>query len=82
LGLVANLLSCAKFHKRCTKDNERERKKERKKRERITITSLDRVEGIKTIKENQHARKKVKRKTRCICIAKIGNSKLCNIQID
>jgi len=81
LGLVANILSCAKVHKRCTKDNERGRKKERE-RERITITSLDIVEGIKTIKENQHARKKVKRKTRCICIAKIGNTKLCNIQID
>jgi hypothetical protein len=79
LGLVANILSCAKFHKRCTKDNERGRKKER---ERITISSLDIVEGIKTIKENQHARKKVKCKTRCICIAKIGNSELCNIQID
>ena len=52
--------------------------KQGRKEERTTTTSLNRVKGSKTIKENQHARKKVEGETRCIYIAKVENSKLWN----
>ena len=53
--------------------------KQGRKEERTTTTSLNRVKGSKTIKENQHARKKVEGKTRCIQITKVESSKLWNI---
>ena len=57
-----------KITQRLRERNERrkEGKKQGRKEERITTTSLNRVKGSRTIKENQHARKKVEGRTRCI----------------
>ena len=53
--------------------------KQGRKEERTTTTSLNRVKGSKTIKENQYARKKVEGKTRCIYIAEVEKSKFWSI---